>query len=75
VTSAGKATKRDFLAALRKHLEDKRKLPKECPSCSATLVYFDAQFRLYEDTEHFTIPLGFCPYCDELPPAREAAVA
>jgi hypothetical protein len=32
-------------------------------------------FRLHEGTEHFTIPLGFCAYGDELPLAREAAVA
>ena len=70
-----KATKRDFLTALRKHLEGERQLPKECLSCGAALVYFDARFRLHENTEHFTIPLGFCPYCDELPPAAEAAVA
>jgi hypothetical protein len=72
VPRASNATKRDFLAALRQHLEDKRELPNECPGCGAALVYFDAQFRLYEDTEHFTIPLGFCPYCDQLPPAQEA---
>ena len=69
---ASNATKQDFLTALRQHLEDKHELPTECPGCGAALIYFDAQFRLYEDAEHFTIPLGFCSYCDKLRPAREA---
>jgi hypothetical protein len=51
----------DFIAALRTHLEDEQYLPKSCPTCGAGLVYFDAQFRLYEDTEHFAIPIGFAP--------------
>lgn len=68
-------SKQTFLDALREHLSANPKLPNCCASCGADLVYLKARFQVHEESTHFTVPIGFCPYCDGLPAARDAAVA
>jgi hypothetical protein len=67
-------SKRNFLDALRKHLAASAKLPSCCASCGADLVYLKAHFQVYGGSTHFTVPIGFCPCCDGLPKANNAAV-
>jgi hypothetical protein len=68
-------SKQNFLDALREHLAANPKLPNCCASCGAELVYLNANFRVYEESRHFMVPIGFCPYCDGLPTAAHTAVA
>jgi hypothetical protein len=67
--------KHNFLGALQEHLATNPKLPNRCASCGADLVYLKARFQVYEESTQFTVPIGFCPYCDGLPTATDAAVA
>jgi hypothetical protein len=71
----GSAAKPDLLRALQEHLGGNSALPKTCLSCGADLVYLNADFRVYGESTHITIPMGFCPYCDGLPAVSDAAVA
>jgi hypothetical protein len=68
-------SRQNFLDALREHLAANPNLPNCCPCCGADLVYLKAHFQVYEEPAHFTVPIGFCPYCDGLPIASDAAVA
>lgn len=67
--------KQNFLDALRDHLAANPKLPNCCASCGADLVYRKVHFQVYNEPAHFTVPIGFCPYCDGPPTATDAAVA
>jgi len=68
-------SKQNFLDAFREHVAANPKLSNCCASCGADLVYLNAHFQVYEESTHFTVPIGFCPYCDGLPNAIDAAVA
>jgi hypothetical protein len=68
-------SKQNFLDALWEHLAANPKLPNCCASCGADLVYLNAHFQVYEESTHFTAPIGFCPYCDGLPTVTTTAVA
>jgi hypothetical protein len=67
-------SKQNFLNAFREHLAANPKLPNCCASCGADLVYLNAHFQVYEESTHFTVPIGFCPCCDRLPAVTDTAV-
>jgi hypothetical protein len=68
-------SKTDFVGALKDHLAKKPTLPKICVSCGADLVYLNAVFQVFGEKDRFTMPLGFCPFCDGVPTLPESAVA
>jgi hypothetical protein len=67
--------KHEFLEALEQHLADSPELPIGCLTCGAKLIYVNADFQLYGERAHVTIPLGFCPFCDGLPAASDTEIA
>jgi hypothetical protein len=58
------ASKHDFIRALRESLAGPINLPKICHTCGCDLIYLHAELTEFEQGEQFTIPLGFCPFCD-----------
>jgi hypothetical protein len=69
------AEKQIFFRELQKLRPPDHALAKFCHACGAKLVYRNAKFQVYGESTNFTIPMGFCPYCDGFPAVTGAAVA
>jgi hypothetical protein len=69
------AEKQDFFRELQNLRPPDHALAKFCLACGAELVYLNAKFQVYGESTNFTIPMGFCPYCDGIPAVISSAVA